>query len=99
MSKLIVMDWKKELSDSELNEWAEVMLQHSFDEQDWGHARTSLLKLLSSDRKTAKENAIRSYLSCCAESVGATHPLPSLQESVIELYQQYGMDEANDNAD
>jgi hypothetical protein len=57
------------------------------------------LKLLSSDRKTAKENAIRSYLSCCAESVGATHPLPSLQESVIELYQQYGMDEANDNAD
>jgi hypothetical protein len=93
------MDWKKELSALELNKWAEVMLQHPFDEEDWFHARTSLLKLLSSDQKTAQENTIRSYLSCCAESVGATHPLPSLQESVIELYKQYGMDEANDNSD
>ena len=96
---LIIMDWKKELSATELNKWAEVMLQHSFDEEDWGYARTSLLKLLSSDQKTAQENAIRSYLSCCAESEGATHPLPSLQESVIDLYQRYGMDEANDNSD
>lgn len=91
------MEWIQELSKDELKKWGEVMLQHSFDQEEWSEARVALVNLLILDQKVAKESAIRSYISCCAEAVGATHPLPSLQESVIELYQQYGMDESEKN--
>lgn len=88
------MEWIKELSKDELKKWGEVMLQHSFDQEEWKEARCALLNSLTADQKVATESAIRSYISCCAEAVGATHPLPSLKESVIELYQQYGMEES-----
>lgn len=91
------MDCIKKLDGAELEKWGEVMLQHSFDEEEWMEARISLIKLLSSEQKNAKENAIRSYLSCCAEAVGGTHPLPSLEESVVEFYKQYGMEGANED--
>ena len=91
------MEWNQDLSKDELIEWGEVMLQHSFDQEEWLEARVALVNLLILDQKVAKESAIRSYISCCAEAVGATHPLPSLKESVIELYQQYGMDESAKN--
>ena len=91
------MEWNQELSKDELKKWGEVMLQHSFDQEEWLEARVALLKLLVLDQKVATESAIRSYISCCAEAVGATPPLPSLKESVIELYQQYGMEESGKN--
>ena len=90
------MELNKEIDKDELKEWGEVMLQHSFDQDEWIEARITLLNLLSSDQKVAKESAIRSYLSCCAEAVGTTHPLPSLKDSLIELYQQYGMEESSE---
>ena len=90
------MEFNKEIDKVDLKEWGEVMLQHSFDQDEWIEARITLLNLLSSDQKVAKESAIRSYLSCCAEAVGATHPLPSLKDSLIELYQQYGMEESSE---
>jgi hypothetical protein len=73
------------------------MLQHSFDEEEWFVARDSLICILSSDQKHADENSIRSYISCCAEAVGGSFPLPSLSDSVVEFYNQYGMDSAQRN--
>ena len=88
------MDWKRHLNVSEIDKWVDIMLQHSFDEEEWFLARDSLIKILESNEKHADENAIRSYISCCAEAVGGSFPLPSLNDSVIEFYHQYGMDSA-----
>ena len=74
--------------------WGEVILQHSFDEEDWYSARSSLINLLSLDNKSADENAIRSYICCCAEATNGTFPLPPLEELVSEFYNQYGMESA-----
>ena len=93
------MDWKKNLSESEIEKWGDKMLQHSFDEEEWFVARNLLIRILSSDQKHADENSIRSYISCCAEAVGGTFPLPSLSDSVLEFYQQYGMESAKGNPD
>ena len=88
------MDRKENLSKSEIEKWGDKMLQYSFDEEEWFVARDTLIRILSSDQMHADENSIRSYLSCCAEAVGGTFPLPTLSDSVVEFYQQYGMDSA-----
>ena len=85
---------KENLSKSEIEKWGDKMLQYSFDEEEWFVARDTLIRILSSDQMHADENSIRSYLSCCAEAVGGTFPLPTLSDSVVEFYQQYGMDSA-----
>ena len=88
------MDRKENLSKSEIEKWGDKMLQYSFDEEEWFVARDTLIRILSSDQLHADESSIRSYLSCCAEAVGGTFPLPTLSDSVVEFYQQYGMDSA-----
>lgn len=88
------MDRKENLSESEIEKWVDKMLQHSFDEEEWFVARDTLIRILSSDQMHADENSIRSYISCCAEAVGGSFPLPTLSDSVVEFYQQYGMDSA-----
>ncbi len=93
------MDWKTILNEPEIKKWGEKMLQHSFDEEEWFVARDSLLRILSSEKKNADEQALRSYISCCAEAVGGTFPLPSLSDSVIEFYHQYGMESAQEATD
>ena len=90
------MDWLEKLEIEETKQWEEVMLLFSFDQEEWNDARTLLLKLLSNDKKRAGEPAIRSYLSCCAESAGNVHPLPTLASLVKELYQTYGMENAEE---
>lgn len=85
---------KENLSKSEIEKWGDKMLQYSFDEEEWFVARDTLIRILSSDQMNADESSIRSYLSCCAEAVGGTFPLPTLSDSVVEFYQQYGMDSA-----
>ena len=88
---------KENLSESEIEKWGDKILQHSFDEEEWFVARDSLIRILSSDHKYADENSIRSYISCCAEAVGGSFPLPTLSDLVIEFYQQYGMESAQRN--
>ena len=90
------MDWLEKLETEETKQWEEVMLSFSFDQEEWNDARTLLLKLLKNDKKRAEEQAIRSYMSCCAESAGNVHPLPALASLVEELYQTYGMENAKE---
>ena len=86
------MSWDVELSLEERRKWGEEILQHSFDENEWQQARSALLNLLASENLHAEENSIRSYISCCAEAVGSSYPLPSLKKTVIEFFQEHGMD-------
>lgn len=87
-----IMKWLQQLSPTESKKWEETMLDHSFGSEEWEIARNALHKLLTEDNRTATEAATRSYLACCAESVGSVHPLPDLAEIVGEFYQQYGME-------
>ena len=86
------MSWLNNISSEESKEWQEVMLSHSFDLGEWEKARFKILELLQNDRRTADEASIRSYISCCAESIGSVHPLPDLGDIVNEFYQKYGME-------
>lgn len=88
--------WLSEFREDEAEEWGKVMLSHSFDEKEWKNARTRLQELLKEDGKQAEEGSMRSYLSCCAESVAGSHPVPSLQSLVEELYEEYGMENSKD---
>jgi hypothetical protein len=92
------MDMNLELNQIEQKKWGDVMLQHSFDEEDWIKARSSLIKLLLNDRKVADEEAIRSYISCCAEASSGTYPLAYLVDLVTDFYNQYGMESAKRRA-
>jgi hypothetical protein len=89
------MSWLDNISPQESKEWQEVMLGHAFDVEEWGFARENLLKLLKNDQRKADEASIRSYISCCAESIGSVHPLPDLAVVVSEFYQKYGMESSN----
>jgi hypothetical protein len=89
------MSWLDNISPQESKEWQEVMLAHAYDLEEWGDAREKLLKLLQNNQRMADEASIRSYISCCAESIGSVHPLPELAEVVSEFYQKYGMESSN----
>jgi len=80
------------LSEAELINWRDTILQHVFDEEDWFNARATLINLLSEDQKKADENKLCSYISCCAEAVGNSSPHALLNDVVVEFYNQYGMD-------
>ena len=86
------MSWLDNISPQESKEWQEVMLAHAYDLEEWGDAREKLLKLLQNNQRKADEASLRSYISCCAESIGSVHPLPELAEVVFEFYQKYGME-------
>ena len=86
------MSWLENIANEQSKEWQEVMLAHAYNHEEWGDAREKLLKLLQNNQKEADEASIRSYISCCAESIGSVHPLPDLSEIVSEFYQKYGME-------
>ena len=86
------MSWLDNISPQESKEWQEVMLAHAYDLEEWGDAREKLLKLLQNNQRKADESSLRSYISCCAESIGSVQPLPELAEVVFEFYQKYGME-------
>jgi hypothetical protein len=88
------MDSITELSNEEQAQWHEVMLSHSYDFQDWDEARSCLLKLLHRQKQAAPESAVRSYISCCAEAVSGSHPLPNLSTTLEDFFQKYGMESA-----
>ena len=91
-------DWLSEMSKEEAYAWGEIMLGHAFEEREWKDGRARLQELLEANGKRADESSLRSYVSCCAESVGGSHPLPSLASLVEELYEAYGMENAKDSS-
>ena len=86
------MNWLEEFSPKEQKLWQEIMLSHSFGTEEWGAAREMLKLILENDFRQASEDSIRSYISCCADSLGSINPLPDLKDVVSEFYEQYGMD-------
>ena len=82
-----------ELTEVERYEWYETMTHYAFELKDWEDARTLLISYLFKDRKTAEESEIRSYLTCCAESVSGSTPLPDLSSTLTEFYIKFGMEE------
>lgn len=92
-----MIDWLSNMNKEEADAWGEIMLGHAFEEREWKDGRARLKELLEADGKEAAEGALRSYLNCCAESVGRSHPLPSLRSLLEELYGAYGMENARDS--
>ena len=94
LRSLDFMNLNPEISSEDRSKWTEIMLQYSFDESDWFNARKSLLDLLESNNRMASEDALLSYISCCAEAAGCAYLTPLLKDSVNDFYQQYGMDQS-----
>ena len=94
-----MVNWLSKMNEEDASAWGETMLAHSFDQTEWKESRNRLLELLQADGKAATENAIRSYLCCCAESAGGAQPLRSLLCLVEELYAEYGMESSENSRD
>lgn len=86
-----------ELPEKERDAWYECMVNHGYEAKDWESARQLLMSLLARDEKQAKEMAILSYISCCAEAVSGTFPLPNFSETLEDFYCRYGMESAENN--
>ena len=86
------MTWIEKISADQAKFWQDIMLDHSYDYEEWGEARGCLKLLLKNDLRNSSEESIRSYIACCAEASGGVHPLPELKQVVEEFYGQYGME-------
>ena len=86
------MTWIEKISADQAKFWQDIMLDHSYDYEEWGEARDLLKLLLKKDLMNSSEGSIRSYIACCAEASGGVHPLPDLKNVVEEFYGQYGME-------
>ena len=86
------MTWIKKIPADQAKIWQDIMLDHSYDYEEWGEARECLKLLLKNDLRNSSESSIRSYIACCAEASGNVHPLPELKQVVEEFYGQYGME-------
>ena len=86
------MTWIKKIPADQAKFWQDIMLDHSYDYEEWGEARRCLKLLLKNDLRNSSEESIRSYIACCAEASGGVHPLPELKQVVEEFYGQYGME-------
>jgi len=91
------MNWMEKLNSEEAKAWQELMFDYPYDTDDLNEAREQLLQLLKIDHRDASEADLRSYLSCCAESVGSVHPLPDLKDTVNDFYLRYGMENSLKN--
>tara|TARA_B100000941_G_C28436492_1_gene517240 strand:- start:150 stop:422 length:273 start_codon:yes stop_codon:yes gene_type:complete len=89
------MTWLSEMTVKEARSWEDLMVDYSYDSFEWKEARDRLIFLLSTDGKKSSEEEIRSYLACCAESVGSIHPLPELVEVVSDFYLEFGMENSS----
>jgi hypothetical protein len=90
------MEWLEKLDSQEAEAWQELMIDYAYIPEDWEEARTQLFALLQKDQRSTNEEDARAYLSCCAESVGTTYPLPQLSETVIEFYSRFGMESSKE---
>ena len=91
------MNWLEKLVSEETKAWQELMVDYPYDSDDWNEAREQLLQLLKIDQRNSSEADLRSYLSCCAETVGSVHPLPDLKDTVNDFYLRYGMENSSKN--
>ena len=90
------MEWLEQLGSKEAKAWQELMIDYAYIPEDWETARAQLFAQLQQDQRSANEEDARAYLSCCAESVGTTYPLPQLSETVIEFYSRFGMESSKE---
>jgi len=90
----IQMNLISELPQNQRDAWYECMLNHAYEAKDWENARQHLFHLLKKDEKRAEEMAVLSYVSCCAEAVSATLPLPDFSATLEDFYRRYGMESA-----
>ena len=91
------MNLISELPQAEQDAWHQIMLDHSYDVNEWEKARSDLIQRLQSQNKKANESAIRAYIACCAEAVSSGGPLPLLTTVVDEFFSQYGMEDSLPN--
>ena len=75
-------------------DWLAAIDTSSFESEEWEGAARVLLAKLEDDKLHATFDKITEYLSCCAQSVVGTHPLPRLEEIAVEFYDQHGMEKA-----
>lgn len=90
------MDWLQKLDSTEAKAWQHLMIDYAYVPEDWEEARAQLFVLLQKDQRSTNEEDARAYLSCCAESVGTTYPLPQLSETVTEFYSRFGMESSKE---
>jgi len=90
------MDWLQKLDSTEAKAWQDLMIDYAYVPEDWEEARAQLFVLLQKDQRSTNEEEARAYLSCCAESVGTTYPLPQLSETVTEFYSRFGMESSKE---
>lgn len=90
------MDWLQKLDSTEAKAWQDLMIDYAYVPEDWEEARAQLFALLQHDQRSTNEEDARAYLSCCAESVGTTYPLPQLSETVTEFYSRFGMESSKE---
>ena len=90
------MDWLQKLDPTEAKAWQDLMIDYAYIPEDWEEARAQLFALLQQDQRSTNEEDARAYLSCCAESVGTTYPLPQLSETVTEFYSRFGMESSKE---
>ena len=91
------MNWMEKLDPEDTKAWQELMVDYPYDSDDWNEAREQLLQILKNDQRNASEADMRSYLSCCAETVGSVNPLPDLKDTVNDFYLRYGMENSSKN--
>ena len=90
------MDWLQKLDSTEAKAWQDLMIDYAYVPEDWEEARAQLFVLLQKDQRSTNEEEARAYLSCCAESVGTTYPLPQLSETVTAFYSRFGMESSKE---
>ncbi len=90
------MEWLEQLDSKEVKAWQELMVDYAYIPEDWEAARAQLFELLQHDQRSTNEEDARAYLSCCAESVCTTYPLPQLSETVTEFYSRFGMESSKE---
>ena len=87
------MDWLENLSVEEQKAWSELMIDHAFDQSEWGDARIELLILLEKDGKK-RMNVHCVPILAVSRISGTSQPPPSLSLLVNEFYSAYGMESA-----
>ena len=76
------------------DEWLAVIDASSFDPEEWEKAAVILKARLENDELEVEFEQIREYLSCCAQSVIGTYPLPGLSDIAVEFYESHGIEKA-----
>ena len=75
-------------------DWLAAIDASSFGPEEWEGAARVLLAKLEDDKLHAPFDEITEFVSCCAQSIVGTYPLPRLEEIAAEFYDRHGMEKA-----